>query len=131
VGGHGVPPGNAPVLLDDRAWEEDMAATSERARETAAAARRRFAREGIAVMELRPCLAEGPDQTRLAGCMKTYVPWPDGRFGMVFAVRRHQGRAALVYLAFGVRHHPPEAHAPSVYAIAHRRLHGRWPPRAA
>jgi len=28
------------------------------------------------------------------------------------------------YLAFGVRHHPKESHAETVYQIAHRRLNG-------
>jgi len=29
----------------------------------------------------------------------------------------------LDYLAFGVRHHPAGSNAPTVYKIAHRRLH--------
>jgi hypothetical protein len=30
----------------------------------------------------------------------------------------------LEYIAFGVRHHPAGSKAPTVYEIAHRRLHG-------
>jgi hypothetical protein len=30
----------------------------------------------------------------------------------------------LRYVAFGVRHHPPESNAETVYGIAHRRLRG-------
>jgi hypothetical protein len=42
---------------------------------------------------------------------------------MVFAVKRQEGRLVLVYLGFGVRHHPKGSHALTVYQIAHRRLH--------
>jgi hypothetical protein len=34
----------------------------------------------------------------------------------------------LEFLAFGVRHHPRDAHAPTVY-VPHYRRHGAWPPR--
>lgn len=47
---------------------------------------------------------------------------PAGRFGMVLQVEIVAGRGQLRYIAFGVRHHPPESHAESVCEIAHRRL---------
>jgi hypothetical protein len=46
---------------------------------------------------------------------------------MVFLGVTREGRIVLEFLAFGVRHQPPGSRAPSVYEIAHRRLHGRWP----
>jgi hypothetical protein len=33
----------------------------------------------------------------------------------------------LDYLAFGVRHHPPDSNAATVYEIAHRRLQEQDP----
>jgi hypothetical protein len=115
------------VLFDAAAFAEDLAAASARGRDVAAAARRDFEREGAPVGRLRPCLAEAADGTRLPNCVKTYLPWPDGRFGMVFAVERRSGQLVLAFLGFGVRHQPAGAHAASVYERAHRRLHGRWP----
>jgi len=37
------------------------------------------------------------------------------------------GALIVVYLAFGVRHQPFGSRAPTVYALAHRRRHGRLP----
>ena len=54
-----------------------------------------------------------------------YLPAPAGRFGMVFEFVIRSRRPELVYLAFGVRHQPRGSHAPTVYEIAHRRLHGK------
>jgi len=59
----------------------------------------------------------------LGGCVKTYIPWPDGRFGAVFVAVKHPQRPlALRAFAFGVRHHPPESNAESVYEVVDRRL---------
>lgn len=41
---------------------------------------------------------------------------------MVFRFAVVDDSPLLEYLAFGVRHHPPESNAPTVYEIAHRRL---------
>jgi hypothetical protein len=41
---------------------------------------------------------------------------------MVFQLEIVDGRAQLQYIAFGVRHHPPESNAESVYQLAHKRL---------
>jgi len=55
--------------------------------------------------------------------VKTYVPWPDGRFGAVFVAVTHPSRpVALRAIAFGIRHHPRESNAATVYEIAHKRL---------
>lgn len=119
--------GRAVVVFDDGAFAEDLDHARSRARADGDAARREFERLGIEVGRLRPCDREGRDGTQLAGCVKTYIPWPAGRFGMVFAVERVEGRLVLVFVAFGVRHQPRQANAPTVYARAHRRLHGAWP----
>lgn len=75
------------------------------------------------VEHLLACDEEGPDGTTLANCMKIYLPRPAGKFGMVFRIELHEGKSLLAYAAFGIRHHPPDSHAPTVYQIAHRRLH--------
>jgi hypothetical protein len=97
-----------------------MKRASAAGRAAAQAARDRYAREGVSLDELRPCQAEARDGTRLLDCVKTYLPAPSGRFGMVFSVDEGP---TLVYLAFGVRHHPRDSHALTVYQIADRRLH--------
>ncbi|MFL5833431.1 MAG: hypothetical protein ACJ76B_05580 [Solirubrobacterales bacterium] len=76
---------------------------------------------------LRRCDAEGRDGTELPACFKVYLPAPNGKFGMVFRFIRESDGLALRYLAFGVRHHPPDSNALTVYEIAHRRLHGQLP----
>lgn len=56
--------------------------------------------------------------------MKVYVPVPAGTYGMVFQIgRRSDGKLGLAYLAFGLRHPGPDVRQPSVYEVAHRRLH--------
>jgi len=87
-------------------------------------ARKRYEHGGLSLEELRPCEAEALDGTRLAGCLKTYIPAPSGRFGMVFSFEYDPDRPMLAYLAFGVRHHPRDSHALTVYQIADRRLNG-------
>jgi hypothetical protein len=90
----------------------------------AQAARRRLEREGVPRDELRLCEAEGPEGTELPRCFKVYLPPPAGRFGMVLQLEIVAGRGQLRFIAFGVRHHPPESNAATVYEIAHRRLRG-------
>ncbi len=85
-------------------------------------ARDRYTREGVSFDELRPCQAEARDGTQLPDCVKTYLPPPSGRFGMVFSVDSGPGGPTLVYLAFGVRHHPRNSNALTVYQIADQRL---------
>lgn len=77
---------------------------------------------GVAVSKLRPCDAEARDGTRLGGCVKHYIPQPDGRWGAVFNIDSEADKPALVLLAVGERH-PAQPWQPSVYEIAHRRLH--------
>jgi hypothetical protein len=111
-----------------RAWKADLDQASPAGAEAARAARRRYTRNGVPFTELRRCEADARDGTSLPDCVKVYLPPPDGRFGMVFQFRLDGNKPTLMYLAFGVRHHPPASHAPTVYDIAHRRLHNTQAP---
>ena len=62
------------VRFDEEALAEDLAHASASGREVGE--RARLERDGIAVSELRACAAEGRDGTRLAGCVKAYMPRP-------------------------------------------------------
>ncbi|MBA3421088.1 MAG: hypothetical protein H0U12_04220 [Thermoleophilaceae bacterium] len=46
---------------------------------------------------------------------------------MLFSPVIVEARLELAYLAFGVGHQPRGSRARTVYEIAHRRVHGRWP----
>lgn len=113
-----------PVGFDEDALNEDLA----RLPASAEIALREFRKElgrlgGIPASRLRACQAQGRDGTRLGGCVKTYIPWPDGRFGAVFVPVSHPERPmALRALAFGIRHHPRRSNAETVYRVAHRRF---------
>ena len=115
--------GRAPALFDDAAFAEDLQGAGDAGREVALAARRSFEESGVPVKELRACDEEGPDGTALLHCVKVRLPFPDGKFGMVFRIELRDGRSVLTFAAFGVRHHPKDSHAATVYDIAHRRLH--------
>lgn len=115
-----------PVAFDELAIAEDLARLGQAGAEALA----ELAREidplgGLPRERLMACEAEGRDGTRLGGCVKTYVPWPNGRFGAVMVAVSHPERPiGLRVIAFGVRHQPRDAHALTVYEIAHRRLNG-------
>jgi hypothetical protein len=113
-----------PVGFDDDALEEDLAhlpASAEEALRSFHVDVRRLG--GIPKSRLMACQSEGRDGTRLGGCVKTYIPWPTGRFGAVFVAVTHPDRQlALRAIAFGIRHHPQGSHAETVYEVAHRRL---------
>ena len=114
--------------FDDEAFALDVDRYPDRsgARRVAEAARAEFERHGVPRESLRACAAEGRDRTQLAGALKVYVR-QDERFGMVFKPQLRGRELKLVFLAFGVRHQPPGSHAPTVYELAHRRRHGRFP----
>jgi hypothetical protein len=78
--------------------------------------------EGAPRELLRRCEEEGRDGTRLGGCVKLYIPQPAGQWGAVLAGDEEAGKPALVLIAVGERH-PAQPWKPSVYEIAHRRLH--------
>lgn len=115
--------GRAPALFDATAFVEDVNRASDTGRKVALAARRDFEQNGVPVAHLLACEDEGPEGTSLAHCVKIRLPHPDGKFGMVFRIELREGRSHLAFVAFGVRHHPRSSNAPSVYELAHRRLH--------
>jgi hypothetical protein len=116
--------GRAPALFDDAAFAEDLGRASDAGEEVALAARKEFEVEGVPIENLLACDEEGPEGTALQHCLKLRLPPPDGKFGMVFRIEKREETSVLVYAAFGVRHHPPDSHARSVYEIAHERLNG-------
>lgn len=80
--------------------------------------------EGVPREWLLRCEAEGHDGTLLGGCVKFYIPRPAGRWGAVLAGDEEATKPALVLVAVGERH-PERPWRPSVYEVAHRRLHGK------
>lgn len=116
-----------PVRISERAWKADLASATAAGAEAARAARRRYTRGGVPLTELHACDAEGRDGARLPESVKVYLPQPAGPFGMVFQFRKDGDALVLMFLAFGVRHHPRGAHAATVYERAHQRLHGQPP----
>lgn len=114
--------GRAPALFDDAAFAEDLRRTSDAGEKVALMARKVFEGEGVPVESLLACEDEGSEGTELRHCVKLRLPPPNGKFGMVFRIELRGGRPTLVFAAFGIRHHPPEAKAPTVYEIAHDRL---------
>lgn len=117
-----------PARFDENAWEEDLARSTPSGRQAAEAARRDYERSGIPFEHARRVQEHGRDGTVLPNCAKVYLPQPAGRFGMIFRAMNVAGRPHLAYLAFGVRHHPLDSRRPTVYQLAHQRLHGQ-PPR--
>lgn len=116
--------GRAHVVFDEAAFDEDMGRTSASAAEVARRARSRYEATGVQVKELRGCAGQDDDATPLPRCLKVYLPEPAGRFGMVFQLDFDPSGLRLYYVAFGVRHHPRDSRAPTVYQLAHQRLHG-------
>ncbi len=110
-----------PVVFDEHAIGEDLAHHPPVARRALDLLRRELDRDGgLPFSRLKRCDAEARDGTRLAGCVKTYVPWPMGRFGLIMVPAAHATRPlALRAFAFGVRH--PSTKKPSVYTIADQR----------
>jgi hypothetical protein len=108
--------------FDPDAFREDMARATPTGRDAAEAARHRYEASGVPRSELGECNAEHRDGTKLPQCLKVYLPPPAGRFGMVFKFVVADDGPRLEYLAFGVRHHPPDSNAPTVYEIGHQRL---------
>jgi hypothetical protein len=116
--------GFARVLFSEGAFAEDTMRGGRAGARALREARGRFEREGVRVKSLRRCDPESRDGTKLPACFKVYLPPPNGKFGMVLRFVRDSDGLALRYLAFGVRHHPRDSNAPTVYEIADRRLSG-------
>jgi len=117
--------GHARVLFNESAYAEDTMRCGRAGAKVLRETRTRFERDGAEIKALRRCDPEHRDGPKLPACFKTYLPPPNGKFGMVLRFVRDDEGFALRYLAFGVRHHPRDSNAPTVYDIAHRRLHGQ------
>lgn len=120
-----------PVRFDVAIWREAVRGFSGRSLEIATSARTKTEQRGVALAELLPCEASGPDGTRLAGCAKLYLPFGAGPaserpFAFILQLARGaDGELVWVFVAFGPRH--PGEGVRSVYERAHRQLHGRFP----
>lgn len=108
------------VRVDDAILEEDLAHATAAGLAAIAPAMNRFVRDGVPAAWLKRCQGEHRDGTDLSGCVKVYIPPPDGRWGAVFVADLADGRPVLVLLAVGQRH-PVQPWTPSVYQVAHRR----------
>lgn len=121
-----------PVAVDDTVWREEVQRYDSRSTERIAAEReRRTLDAGLEIRALMPCSAEGRDGTNLAVLVKVYVPISDGPASerpLAFVLRPLRGDSGpyLELLAYGERH-PDLVETQSVYARAHKRLHGRYP----
>lgn len=111
------------VAFDPGAIAEDLAHATKAVRQIGEQAVARLDRDGIVREQLYACKADGRDGTRLPGCVKTYLPWPGGRCGMVLELRIDEHGPLLFCLAFGIRHPARNSGRPSVYQVAHERLH--------
>lgn len=104
------------VRVDDAVLEEDLAHATDAGRAAIGRSLREFEREGIPAAWLRRCQPDHRDGTDLPGCVKAYIPPPDGQWGAVFTADTVDGVPALVLLATGHRH-PPQPWTPSVYQV--------------
>lgn len=110
------------VAFDDATFAEDLAHSATGGRAAAENERDNLTQDGLSPERLKACEAEGRDGARLPGCVKIYIPGPDGPWGMVFELRIDESqRPYLACLAFGSRH-PTGPGALSVYEVADRRL---------
>lgn len=122
----GAPGLRFPVRVD-RTWlKADLDNATAAGREALASALAGFRKSGVPVARLKACDPDGRDGTKLGGCVKLYLPPPLGPWGAVFtgAISEDREVPTPILLAAGERH-PGKPWRPSVYEVAHRRLHGR------
>lgn len=110
------------VRVVDEVLAEDLARCTPAARSAIETMVAMLRDEGAPREWLLRCEEEGQDGTRLKGCVKLYIPQPAGQWGAVLAGDEEATKPALVLVAAGERH-PSRPWKPSVYEIAHRRLH--------
>jgi hypothetical protein len=110
------------VRVVEEALEEDLGHATEAGQAAMKAVVNELRSDGAAKEALKRCEDEARDGTKLGGCVKLYIPEPAGQWGAVFAADEEAAKPALVLLAVGERH-PSKPWRPSVYQIAHRRLH--------
>jgi hypothetical protein len=76
------------VDFDDATFAEDLEHTSSATgQELAHRERDKLTAEGLPPDQLKRCDTEARDGTSLPGCVKIYIPRPDGTWGMVFQLR--------------------------------------------
>ncbi|MFI5008789.1 MAG: hypothetical protein ACHQDY_00775 [Solirubrobacterales bacterium] len=118
------PPGPRFALrVDETTLAEDLAHASESGRAAIVPLFDNLERKGVPSAWLKRCQSDHTDGTNLSGCVKLYIPQPVGPWGAVFTGDRIATTPIVVLLAIGLRH-PTQPWMPSVYQIAHRRLHG-------
>ncbi|HET8815121.1 MAG TPA: hypothetical protein VFM51_09220 [Solirubrobacterales bacterium] len=110
------------VRVVDEVLAEDLAHCTPAGRSAIEAVVSALREEGVSREWLRRYEAEGHDGTRLGGCVKLYIPHPAGQWGAVLTADVDAGRPVLILIAVGERH-PERPWRPSVYEVAHRRLH--------
>jgi hypothetical protein len=110
------------VRIVDEALAEDLSHCTIPARTAIKSVVATLREKGAPREWLLRCQEEGRDGTRLGGCVKLYIPPPSGRWGAVLTGDEESEKPALVLIAVGERH-PERPWKPSVYEIAHRRLH--------
>ena len=110
------------VRVVDEVLVEDLARCTSAARAAIELMIATLRDEGAPREWLRRCEEEGHDGTRLKSCVKLYIPQPAGQWGAVLSGDQEATKPALVLVAVGERH-PARPWKPSVYEIAHRRLH--------
>lgn len=119
------------VIFDEAVWTHAVDGFSTENRQLARTARTRLERSGLALDDVRACAAERRDRTKLAGCVKLYLPMRDEPpsqrpFAFVFSLHKRSDELVWNFVAFGPRH--PRSGVRSVYERAHRQLHGAFPP---
>lgn len=114
-----------PVVFDEDALVTDL----QNLADAAAAALEELCTQaerdgGIPYERLKACQqGKARDGTDLTGCVKTYVHWPTGPWGIVFRAGEDPERPFALYtIAYG-RRHPTGPGQLSVYQVAHKRLY--------
>lgn len=111
------------VRIDSAVLDEDLAHATAAGRAAIKGAVSEIRADGVPYLWLKRCQPEGRDGTRLPGCVKFYIPQPDGQWGAVLTADTAHQTKMLVLLAVGDRH-PSQPWRPSVYQVAHSRLNG-------
>jgi hypothetical protein len=108
-----------PIVFDDKLVSTDLEHLTDAAGAALVDLRREVDRDGgLPVSRLKRCQAEGRDGTRLAGFVKTYVPWPTGPWGIVFRAGEDPKQPYALYTSAYGRRHPTGPGQRSVYEIA-------------
>ena len=109
------------MRIDAAVLDEDLAHATDAGKAAIRRTLAEVAKEGVPRSWLKRCQGEGRDGTRLPGCVKFYVPQPDGKWDAVLTADTRSTSPTLLLLAAGERH-PTQPWRPSVYQVAHARL---------